>query len=178
MKNLIISFEYTLFKIIIVPLHWHDTIGFTMKFSVQKNCLFDDEIDFSSAESTLLANAFRVIKKSDTSIEFSGRGMNSTKENPIRGATKISLNAQPGTLHLNANLGGVLFMSLLVCFLPPVLILMLSSINPQDSGIISYLWIWLIMGPMIAYRVRRRTIRALNRMLDQIISNQATKKKY
>jgi len=147
-----------------------------MKYSAQVDGLLQDSIDFSSVESTLLPNGFRVIKKDESSIEFTGRGMNSTKEDPIRGATKISLIAESGILHLTANLGGVLFMSLFVCFFPPLLILFLSYFNSNDSGVTNHLWVWLIMGPMIAYWVRRRTVKSLNILLENTVFFQLNKK--
>ncbi|MDE3271862.1 hypothetical protein [Pseudoalteromonas sp. G4] len=146
-----------------------------MKYSAQMDCQSEADIDFSSVETTLLPNGFRVIKKDDTSIEFTGRGMNSTKEDPIRGATKISLMAKSGLLHLNANLGGVLFMSLFVCLFPPLLILSLSYFNSSDSGVLNLLWIWLVMGPMIAYWIRQRTVKSLKIMLENTIAYQAKK---
>jgi hypothetical protein len=147
-----------------------------MKYSTQKHCLSTRDIDFSSVEETLLPNGFRVVKRDSNSIEFIGRGMNSIKDDPIRGATGISLCAKAGILHLNANLGGVFFMTLFVCLFPPLLILSLSYFNPANSDVNNYLWIWLIMGPMIAYLSRRRTIKALNRVLVNTISFQSNKK--
>ncbi len=128
-----------------------------MKYSAKMDFKSEADIDFSSVESTLLPNGFRLIKKDDTSIEFTGRGINSTKEDPIRGATKISLIAQPGILYLNANLGGILFMSLFVCLFPPLLILTLDYFNTSDSSNINYFWGWLIIAPVIVYWLRRRT---------------------
>jgi len=57
-------------------------------------------------------------------------------------------------------------MSLFVCFFPPLLILSLSYFNSKGSDIINYLWIWLIMGPLIAFWLRRRTVKALNVLLE------------
>jgi len=137
-----------------------------MKYSAQTNYQSEADIDFSSVESTLLPNGFRITKKDDTSIEFTGRGISSTKENPIRGATKIDLIAKSGVLYLNASLGGVLFMSLFVCLFPPVLILFLSSFNSSDHGVTNYLWSWLLIGPIVSYWLRSRTVKSLNILLE------------
>lgn len=146
--------------------------GARMKYSAQIDFTSKDNINFSPVESTLLPNGFRLIKKGDTSIEFIGRGMNSTRENPIRGATKITLKAQLGILHLDANLGGVLFMSLFICLFPPLLILSLSYLNSSDPSVINHLWVWFIIAPIIAYQLRRRTVKALNTMLANTVSYQ------
>ena len=141
-----------------------------MKYAAQLPCSSQRDFDFSSVESTLLPYGFSVQKKDKTSIDLSGRGMNSTKEDPIRGASEITLIAKAGTLQLKAKLGGVVFMSLFVCFLPPLLILCLSFFNPSDSGVINHLWVWFIMGPIISYWIRRRTINALNILLEDTLS--------
>jgi len=141
-----------------------------MKYCAQMDCRSEADIDFSSVESTLIPNGFRVIKKDKASITLIGRGMNSTKEDPIRGATEISITANSGALRLNANLGGVLFMSLFLCLFPPLLIVAISYFNSSNSGVINHLWVWFVIGPMIAYFVRRRTIKALDIMFENSFS--------
>lgn len=141
-----------------------------MKYCAQMDCRSEADIDFSSVESTLIPIGFRVIKKDKASITLIGRGMNSTKEDPIRGATEISITANSGALRLNANLGGVLFMSLFLCFFPPLLIVAVSYFNSSNSSVINHLWVWFVIGPMIAYFVRRRTIKALDIMFENSFS--------
>ncbi|MDU0355937.1 hypothetical protein RS130_20415 [Paraglaciecola aquimarina] len=123
----------------------------------------EDSIDFSTAESTLLPNGFKVLYKSANSIVFTGTVMQSTKEAPIRGATRIALKLEAGLLKLDANLGGVLWMSIFVCLFPPLLVFFIGGASDDYFNAILP---WLLIGPAMSYWLRHRTIRALRTMLE------------
>lgn len=59
------------------------------------------------AESHFSKRGFRVITKSATVLELEGPGLNSTRQNPLLGASMIRLRAAPGSLELEAELDAV-----------------------------------------------------------------------
>lgn len=138
-----------------------------MKYTASMDCSWSNGVDFSTVESTLLPNDFRLIEKTEHSTVWLGKGMASLTDNPIKGANKISLDAQSDKLHLDAHLGGILVMSLFICFLPPLLIFALSMFSDSNSGVINFLWVWFIIGPIVSYSLRRKTIKSLNNLLAQ-----------
>ena len=143
-----------------------------MKYSKKVICHFKEEFDFSSVETTLLPNDFRVIERSKLAMKFAGRGMNSTKENPVRGATEIALKAENKALHLNAKLGGVVKLSLFICLFPPLLILLMTFFSSEESEVINYLWVWFVIGPVMTFWLYRRTIHSLDTLLDNAVTMQ------
>lgn len=136
-----------------------------MKYSSSVYIGTEDSVDFSPVESTLLPNGFKVQYKSANTIKFKGPLIQSTKEAPIRGATRVSLKAEAGILKLNANLGGVAFMSLFVCLFPPILVFFIAGAN----NYLNTIWPWLIIGPIAAYWLRYRTVKALNTLLENAV---------
>jgi hypothetical protein len=137
-----------------------------MKYSSSVYIGSQERVDFSPVESTLLPNGFKVEYISENTIKFKGPLMQSTKEAPIRGATHISFKVERGQLQLNAKLGGVLFMSLFVCLFPPVLVFFIGGPN---VNYLNAVWPWLIIGPIAAYWLRYRTVKALNTLLENTV---------
>ncbi len=63
--------------------------------------------DVDTARRILMANGFALVAHDDVSMEFTGPGMQSTKQNPILGASRITLEVDREYLRLHAELGGV-----------------------------------------------------------------------
>lgn len=125
-------------------------------------------------EETLLPNGFRIVEAGASRLELKGPGMRSSKENPLRGATRVVVDAHDGVLHLDASLGGVVWLSLFVCLFPPALwlILGLAALARPESGegllaskSLYGVGIWLVLGPAMSFWFRKRTIDALETML-------------
>lgn len=145
-----------------------------MRYSARRPFSGDPAAALQAVETTLLPNGFRLVKSSPSHLEWKGPGMQSSKENPLRGATEILFQARDGFLKLDASLGGVRAMSLFVCLFPLVLwggFAVAGLMKPRDDGgafMTSALWgvgIWLILGPALSLWFRRRTTRALEDML-------------
>ncbi len=127
-----------------------------------------------SAQAIMLPNGFRLEELSDKKIQMSGRGMQSTKEDPIRGATHVSLEIVGEEIFLEANLGGVKFMTWFICLFPMLMFagfailpfFMSEADNQMAEQVVGWqrwggLLFWLVAGPLIAFWMRRRTIGAL-----------------
>jgi hypothetical protein len=61
----------------------------------------------AAASTILMTNAFTVVEQESQSIEFKGPGLNSTRQNPILGASKVIVGLEDGQLTVNAEYGGV-----------------------------------------------------------------------
>ncbi len=125
-------------------------------------------------EAALLPNGFRIVDSSSSRLQLKGPGMQSTKENPIRGATEITVEAKNGTLKLDASLGGVVVLSLFVCLFPLALwgALALPDLlkSTGQSGALTAKSLygagaWLVIGPAMSVWIRSRTTSALDNML-------------
>jgi hypothetical protein len=99
-----------------------------MHFSAKRQFQGTNATAFSTIESILLPNNFRLIKSEPSRLKMAGRGMQSSKENPVRGATEVVIEARAGQL-------------------------------------------WLVLGPLMGLWIRRRTIQALEDMLDSAVAS-------
>lgn len=84
------------------------------------------------AAKLLLARGFNFDSQTENEIRLTGPGMRSTKQDPILGATAISLrqsHATRGKIAVSADLGGVRWMSNFITFFPPLLIAGILTIN-------------------------------------------------
>lgn len=75
----------------------------------------------NASVTTLTNNGFAIRERADDSAVLTGPGLNSTKQNPLLGATRINLKVQDGQLVANAELGGVESMQRFVTRFPILL---------------------------------------------------------
>src|SRR3954452_23972968 len=71
---------------------------------------------------------FRVATRGENSIEFTGPGLSSTRQNALLGATRIRLEAAGGQLAVRADLGGVRWLRRFVLLFPPMLCLGIGAV--------------------------------------------------
>ncbi|WP_145419117.1 hypothetical protein [Planctomycetes bacterium K23_9] len=149
------------------------------------------------ALTTLTNCGFRIEHKSDDTATVTGPGLNSSRQNPLLGATKVHLNATDGRLKLDAELGGVDRMVRFVKRFPPMLGLGLGLFFAVATGLMAWLqlgagngvpwarvwrWIaiafvtslapvapWLFLSPIIARSTRRRTEQALDTLVHNAV---------
>ena len=72
---------------------------------------------FHLAESALTAIGFRLLKRTAESVELVGPGMNSTKQSPLVGASRIHVRGG-GKLTVEAELGGAEGMARFISLFP------------------------------------------------------------
>lgn len=140
---------------------------------------------FGLAEAALKAVRFQITERTATSIEANGPGLNNTRQNAIAGASHIQIRAVAGKLELEADLGGVDWMSRFVRRFPLALDLCLGIallvvlgllIGPGAwMGIVAAVVlvngvVWLILGPWMARSIRSRTEHALEALLAKMVS--------
>ena len=67
----------------------------------------DPERLLSVASTILMTNGFAVVEQDAARILFAGPGLNSTKQNPLLGASSVHVRASDGLLTIEAEYGGV-----------------------------------------------------------------------
>lgn len=145
-----------------------------MRYETQHDFEGSAEAALQAVEQALVPNGFRLVDSGPHRNEYAGRGMNSSRENPLRGATRIEVAAATRVLRLHADLGGVRRLALFVCIFPLVLWAGLTLApmvarggDRMEIGMAGMIGtaVWLIVGPLLAWTIRRRTVRALDDLL-------------
>ncbi len=151
-------------------------------FQVQKSIRADFRDLLSIAESQLANRGFRIVKKNDEMVEVTGPGLNSTKQDPLLGASMIRLSGRVGTLNLEAELGGAQFLSNFVRRFPFMLCIGLAIVmeitfaltlpgrNALWFGLVPILAAspWIIIGPLMAKSILKRTENSLETFLHNL----------
>lgn len=141
---------------------------------------------FSLAESALTGIGFRITERTAGSVELAGPGMNNTRQSPLVGASRIHIAYRRGELALEADLGGVAWMTRFVQLFPLGLCLFLAVLFSVVFGTLfgpDEIWIlpvagtvggialfWLVLGPWMARGIRARTCRALDTLLANMVA--------
>lgn len=156
----------------------------------------DTEKAFETASRVLMANGFELVAQDGTSMEFTGRGMNSTKQNPLLGATRIAIEADHGELHLDAELGGVERMRRFLTYFPQAMSVgfvlffgvLMGFVFGQQNGMgfgvpfaPGWKWFlfvvplataglapWPVVAPLMTKQIRKRTTQALDALLNNM----------
>jgi hypothetical protein len=149
----------------------------------------------AAAITTLTNNGFAIVDRSDVEATLVGPGFNSTRQNPLVGASQIKIAARSHTLHVTAELGGVESMRRFLMRFPFLLGLGLGAFFAVFGGVLfgqlfgvgfgvpgmaGWRWAaltlamgmlpsvpWIVISPMMIRRIRERTHRAL----DVLVSN-------
>jgi len=147
---------------------------------------FDKALDLAIAALTALG--FRLESRTTDSARLTGPGMNSNRQNPLLGASRLDINLHQGQLDLAADLGaaerlmqftrvfpiavnGALGLSLLVSFgiafagwapifLWLVPVVAIALLNGA---------VWAILGPRIARSIHQRSCRGLDALLNTMV---------
>lgn len=134
----------------------------------------------------LAMTGFTIQSRQPGAARLTGPGLNSTKQNPLLGASAIELRSDRGKLVLDADLGGSRFLGLFAKWFPPALALMISvfflvlvalgamptsALVPVAIVAGLQLVIWAIIGPRIGRRVKRRTVEALDNLVHNASSS-------
>lgn len=132
-----------------------------------------------AAAAALSLYGFRVGYRGTTSLDLTGPGMRSSRQSPILGASRIRLSVENGRLSLAAELGAAARLGRFARVFPPVLALgatgiigavfLLTMPKPpahlfEILGVVAAadVVVWLVLGPMIARSIERRTRAALD----------------
>jgi hypothetical protein len=138
---------------------------------------------FDLASTALTSLGFRIVTRDDASLDLAGPGMNSTRQSPLLGASRIRVTRGPRELALGADLGGVQWMTRFATFFPVGLSLCLGVgflvlfgllfgpgawilvVGPV-TGVNALLW--LVLGPVLGRRLRARTCQGIDALLNNM----------
>lgn len=155
---------------------------------------------FDRAINILGAAGFTLEHQNQDSIEFTGPGLSSSRENAVLGATKIRIHHNRDTMQLEAELGGVVRMKrFLKTFIPSLAVLLMVIIGPVTGwiagmqnglgfgvpGLPGMKWLiftmpitllpflpWIFLTPWVSGKIRTRTVNAMNGLLKNITAGQ------
>lgn len=150
-----------------------------------------------AALSILTNNGFTIVTRNESTACLTGPGLNSTRQNPLLGASKIQLVLQEDRICLDAELGGVDSMQRFLVRFPLILGLGLGMIFGVGGGVLfgqqfgigfgvpwarGWSWMlfavgtallpiapWLILAPLLAGAIRQRTQLALNTLVSNAV---------
>ncbi len=128
------------------------------------------------ARSVLTQTGFRIESLDNRCLEAHGPGLQSTHQNPLRGASRVRILIYDETIHLSAELGGVVWMRNFLYLFPPALgcILMLVfaltglPLLTCGGALVGALSPWLVLSPLMARGIRRSAVEALDTLLQNM----------
>lgn len=150
----------------------------TYETSVNSNN--DPTAAIAAAKNYFTSNDFRIEIIGKREFEVTGPGMNSNKQNPIRGVSKGRLTFSDYSIEFNGELGGVQFMKNFLYFFPPGLGLFLGisfavtsyfngDFNVQKVFLPLIIVVpWLILSPLMAKSLENKTQKAIDTLLYNI----------
>jgi hypothetical protein len=142
---------------------------------------------------TLTSNGFAISHRNSKSVSLKGPGLNNTRQNPILGASKISLQIHDNSIVADAELGGVDAMERFLMRFPFLLGLGMGLFFGVAGGLLfgrqfgvgfgvpwaqGWRWMllafggamlpvapWLILSPLMSRMIRRRTQNAVETLI-------------
>lgn len=127
-----------------------------------------------AGRSILMNNGYTVSPIEHDSFTATGRGLGSTQQNPLTGATEFMVKAGGGEIVVRAELGGVRSMMWFLLLFPPglgaCLAISFGISMGWDRAYAAFLPIlpWLVISPLMIFWLRRRTERALETLLQNM----------
>jgi hypothetical protein len=134
------------------------------------------------AQTTLVSLNFRIVSSSETELRVSGRGINSTRENPLKTVTEATFLVRNAAIEIAAKLGGVeklrrflrifpialatfflLVWTTIAYFLPDfrhwwIFVIPLAPLSP-----------WIFLTPIISRSFERRSRDAMDSLVGNMV---------
>jgi hypothetical protein len=136
------------------------------------------------ARSTFLPQGFQLVTSTEHELRVTGPGINSTRENPLKGISEASIIIRPSTsvIEMVATLGGVEKMKKFLIFFPlgmALLFLIVFGILALTLPDFRRPWIflipilalspWLFLAPLLARAIGKRTVQAIDTLLNNMV---------
>lgn len=136
------------------------------------------------ARSTFLPQGFQLTANTEYELRVTGPGINSTRENPLKGISEASIIIRPSTsaIELMATLGGVRKMKLFLIFFPlgmALLFLIVFGVLALNLPDFRRPWIflipilslspWIFLAPLMARSIAKRTVQAIDTLLNNMV---------
>lgn len=134
------------------------------------------------ARTVFVGQGFQIVTSTDYELRVTGPGINSTRENPLRGVSEASIIIRSSTIEIKAILGGAQKMKTFLRLFPLGLALFfmivfgaLALSRPEFR----HAWIfliplltlspWLFLSPLIARTIEKRTKQAVDTLLGNMV---------
>ena len=134
-------------------------------------------IAIEAARLQLMANGFKLDQLTETELIATGKGMYSTKQNPIVGVSHIRITVSSDSIEIIAELGGVKSMQWFLYIFPPALVLLSiifkfirsSTWHGPRTALLAVLP-WVVVSPLMARWIKNRTTRAVDTLAHNMTS--------
>lgn len=134
------------------------------------------------ARSTFMSQGFQIVASSEVELRVTGPGLNSTRENPLRGVSEASVFIRASVIEVKALLGGVQKMKTFLRLFPLGMFLLFMVV----FGVLAWRlppfrqwWIflipalalspWLVLTPLIARSIGKKTMQAVDTLLNNMM---------
>lgn len=134
------------------------------------------------ARSTFVGQGFQIVASNDDELRVTGPGINSTRENPLKGVSEASIIIRASAIEIKAILGGAQKMKTFLRIFPLAMALFFLLV----FGVLAWRlpdfrqwWIflipvlalspWVFLGPAIARSIEKRTIQAVDTLLSNMM---------
>src|SRR5918912_3285806 len=136
------------------------------------------------ARTTFMSQGFQIVASTDQELRVVGAGMNSTRENALKGVSEATLIVRPSAIEVQARLGGAERMKKFLTFFPmgmAVLFLIVFGVLAFVVEIPAFrrpliflipllaLSPWIFLAPMMSRMVVRRTTQAVDDLLNNMV---------
>ena len=138
------------------------------------------EIAIKVVRDALIANEFTIVDAKPTEFTATGPGMMSTNQNAIRGVSTATFRTEGRVMHVQAELGGAAWLGRFAIFFPFALGVLLAATfwgigrtQGKPADVITPLFPvlpWLVIGPLMARYIRKRTEKAIYGLLQSAAS--------
>lgn len=155
-----------------------------MDYSASKPFRGDVDKALTFAVTALTPMGFRVERKSTDSVELTAPRLQRTRQSALVGASRLRVLHRSGELIVEAELGGVRRLARFVLVFPLVLCVFLgvvfTVINlatdqvgawlPAGVAIGVNVIVWLVIGPLLARHLKRKTLASLEALLVNAVA--------
>jgi hypothetical protein len=134
-----------------------------------------------AARTTFMQHNFQITANSDHELRVVGPGMSGTKENPLKGISEATITIRSSEIEARASLGGAERLKKFIIFFPlgmallffvifGALALSVPKFGNWRVWLIPVLALspWLFISPLMAKAVERRTIAAVDTLLNNM----------
>jgi len=153
-------------------------MNYTASIAFDGKC--DDALEL--ARIVLATNGLKVNVKGSSELLAQGPGLFNTRDNPLLGATAVTIRIAEGRIDLAAELGGVKRMRTFLFVFPPalglVLVVLFLTLGMEWRHVLLTVAVaicpWIILSPVLARWVSSRTLRAIDTLLYNMTAGKMT----
>jgi hypothetical protein len=134
------------------------------------------------ARSAFVGQGFQIVASSDYELQVTGPGMNSTKENPLRGVSEASIIVRSASIEIKAILGGVRKMKTFLYLFPlglALFFLMVFGVLALSVPGLRHPWTflgpalalspWVFLAPLMGRSIEKKTTQAVDTLLGNMV---------